>query len=227
MYLNYLNDEAANFKGYDYVVIADQTKRLATSQSRNQSLQTLETVFLPMLQDTNATPIIVETHSFWSAYTNMTGLDDVPTFQSMIHAGCQEYAAVLKQGLPRKQHPKIAPVGLAFLTIYEEDEDMWVKLFQQDDIHASIYGSYLYGLVLYATIYHRMPPRSAAIPSNMAELWKQARRLDDDSNGNTVEYPDKDDAIYLYRIADRVAKKGYTPKTLIKNYQPDDEWLYG
>mmetsp|Transcript_23287 Transcript_23287/g.32620 ORF Transcript_23287/g.32620 Transcript_23287/m.32620 type:complete len:403 (-) Transcript_23287:178-1386(-) len=227
MYLNYLNDMIGVRGDFDYLVIADQTKRIAIPQSRNQSMETLKTVVLPMLLETNVTPIIMETHSFWSAYTNMTNLDDVPTFQSMIHAGCQDYADVLKEGLPRSQKPKIAPVGLAFLTIWEEDEDMWFKLFQNDDIHTSIWGSYLYGLVLYATIYHKMPPRSVAIPSNMADLWSKARRLDDAAQDDTIEYPDKDDAIYLYRIADRVAKKGYIPKTLIKNYQPEEDWLYG
>ena len=82
---------------------------------------------------------------------------EVPEFTSRVHWGYQEYAQVLGETLPADQSPLIAPVGLAFLLIWEEAYGIWEKLFLKDRLHPSPHGTYLIGCVLYATLYSRMP----------------------------------------------------------------------
>ena len=66
----------------------------------------------------------------------MTGLEDVANFTSLTRVGYQAYVDLLKSYLPKKQALRIGPVGLAFLTVYEEDFDLWEKLFHSDHLHA-------------------------------------------------------------------------------------------
>ena len=147
----------------------------------------------------------------------MTGLEDVANFTSLTRVGYQAYVDLLKLYLPKKQAPRIAPVGLAFLTVYEEDFDLWEKLFHSDHLHASPSGTFLQGCVIYYTLFGTMPNHDWVVRDNMASLWKRARMMQhawDPPN----PFPDKATAEYLYRVAERVMKEGHIPESFI-NYQ--------
>ena len=51
----------------------------------------------------------------------------------------------------------VAPVGMAWKQVYEDNNGLFAKLYAADDINPSVLGSYLYGLVLYASITGETP----------------------------------------------------------------------
>lgn len=210
-YLDFIKDELNTTAKteWDYVVFVDQTKRMAIEGARSESVYALANAYGPLLKQTGAIPIIVDTHAFWSSETNMTGLVDIPTFQSLIYDGVEEYVEALAYVLPDWQAPIVAPIGLAYLTIYEENEDMWYKLFIEDQMHSSLHGSYLFACVLYATMYGHLPPKSVSI-DGIDKLFVKSRKL----IGQDYSYPTADEAYYYRSIARRVALYGYVPESL-------------
>jgi hypothetical protein len=210
-YLDFIKDElnSTTKTEWDYVVFVDQTKRMAIEGARSESVYALANAYGPILKQTGAIPIIVDTHAFWSSETNMTGLVDIPTFQSLIYDGVEEYVEALAYVLPDWQAPIVAPIGLAYLTIYEENEDMWYKLFIEDQMHSSIHGSYLFACVLYATMYGHLPPKSVSI-DGIDKLFAKSRKL----IGQDYTYPTADEAYYYRSVARRVALYGYVPDSL-------------
>jgi hypothetical protein len=166
---------------WDYVVLVDQTKRMAIAQARNETVQVLQNGYAKFLTSSSTTSdgatappptvILVDTHAFWSDSTNMTGLDsDIVSLTRLIYQGVQSYASALSQVLSRP--PIIAPIGLCFLVIYEEDEELWERLFLDDQIHMSLTGSYLFTMVLYTTIFGHLPPSDLYIPGVFADARK-------------------------------------------------------
>jgi hypothetical protein len=208
-YFNYIDDKLSNSSfAWDYVVLVDQTKRMAVEEARSQTVYALANAYGPLIKATGAIPVIVDTHAFWSNSTNMTGLVDIPTFQSLIYDGVQDYVEALAYVLPDWQAPVVAPVGLAFLVVYEEDNDLWQKLFIGDEIHSSVHGTYLFACVLYATMYGHLPRRSTN--SQVDSLFTNSRLL----VGKDVEYPSAQEAFYYRRVAKRVALDGYVPSLM-------------
>jgi hypothetical protein len=205
-YLSFLNDTAPSSLNWDYVVLADQTKRMAISSARADAISALTNKFAPLLKTIKATPVIVDTHAFWSDSSNMTGLTDIPTFTSLLREGVQDYVDALKAALPSRQAPLVAPIGLAYLTIYEEDYELWQQLFLDDQIHSSVHGSYLFACVLYCTLFKHLPPETNPLPE---DLFKDARKL-----MGQPQYPSYDETVYLNNVARRVALHGYVPSSL-------------
>eukprot|EP00977_Amphora_coffeiformis_P011509 scaffold2767_cov177-Amphora_coffeaeformis.AAC.83 len=210
-YFNYIEDKLENSSfAWDYVVLSDQTKRMAVEQARQQSIYALANAYGPLIRDAGAIPVIVDTHAFWSESTNMTGLVDIPTFQALIYDGVLDYVQALANVLPDWQAPIVAPVGLAFLVVYEENYYLWEKLFVDDEIHSSVHGSYLFSCVLYATMYGHLPKRSTN--NQVDSLFANSRLL----VGQDIEYPTAQEAFYYRRVAKRVALDGYLPTSLAR-----------
>jgi hypothetical protein len=211
-YATYESDRfSADPPSWDYVILADQTKRVAVEGARQDTLSALSSVYAPLLNASGAIPVIVNTHAFWSSTTNMTGLDDIPTFTALINQGVDEYAETLSSLLPRSQRPIVAQVGLAFLTVWEEEYDLWEALFVADMMHSSVYGTYLVSCVLYMTVFgHRLPDSEAAHPENVPGLFYRSRKL---VETKSVTYPSADEASYLRNVARRVALKGHIPSS--------------
>ena len=208
-YLTFLQDTAPSSLyslKWDYVVLADQTKRMAVSSAREDTINALTSTYAPLLEKIKAIPVIVDTHAFWSDNSNMTGLTDVPTFTSLLYEGVQDYVDALKAVLPSRQAPIVAPIGLAYLTIYEEDYELWQQLFLDDNIHSSVHGSYLFASVLYCTMFGHVPPDSLPLPEY---LFSDARKL-----MGQPQYPSYDETVYLNNVARRVALQGYIPSSL-------------
>lgn len=74
-YYRYIGNKYVNAPQWDFVVLADQSKRMAASSSsaRYDSIDALVSVYAPLLRQSGAIPLIVDTHAFWSSQTNMTG----------------------------------------------------------------------------------------------------------------------------------------------------------
>ena len=201
--------QSFNYSGsWDYVVLADQSKRMSFEESRKDALMAINYTYAPILKMIKAKPVIVQTHAWWSQDANMTGLDDVPTFTSKVMEGSKVYKQYFKEHGVRGG--KVAPVGDAFLAVWEEDYDLWEQLFLGDFVHPSPKGSYLYACVLYGTIYGSMPKKGVAISGDIeGELFGNARKLQTDYE---YLYPTEDEAKYLWKVAKKVALRGFKPK---------------
>jgi len=193
---------------WDFVVLNDQTKRMAFDDARSETIDALKYAYAPMIRDARAIPIIVDTHAFWTESGNMTGLGDVAYFTAEVYEGLREYVLALKYNLPDRLNPKVAKVGLAYLTVYEENQDMWESLFLSDQVHSSPAGSYLFANVLYATIYGHMPHSAQAL-GGVQSLFEGGRDVQDQGG-----YPTNREANYLRNVARKVVLRGYVPKIL-------------
>jgi hypothetical protein len=213
---NYFNYVASQYKSqvsptWDYVVLADQSKRMASQDARYDTVDALVSVYAPLLLQSGATPVIVDTHAFWSTQTNMTGLTDVPTFTKLIYEGVYEYSNALESELGRA--PVIIPIGVAYLLIWEENFSIWQKLFLSDGMHASIHGSYLFACVMYTKLFGHLPMKSISVPDHIEYLFTNSRKI----IGQDNSYPSKDEASYLRNVAKRIVLQGVLPKSFSTN----------
>jgi hypothetical protein len=132
-YLRYLQDKfqagGSVAPKWDYVVMNDQTKYPALFLKRRTSLLALKEVYLPIFLESGARPVFIVTHGY---RVNSTRLGDIPQFTSHLWYGYQLYAKEIKDSLPSHQRPLLVPSGLAFLTVYEENYEMWERLFYVD-----------------------------------------------------------------------------------------------
>lgn len=184
---------------------------MAVDTARESSVYALKEVYGPLIKASGAVPVIVDTHSFWSSTTNMSGLVDIPTFQSLIYEGVDEYLSALSSVLPRSQKPIVAPIGMAYLTVWEERYDLWGKLFLDDGVHSSMFGSYLFAIVLYMTVFGHDPPAGSVFPEQIEYLFSNCRKV---IISGQFEVPTYDEATYLQQVARRVTLKGYVPQSM-------------
>ncbi|KAL3823643.1 hypothetical protein ACHAXA_009748 [Cyclostephanos tholiformis] len=233
--------------GWDYVVINDNTRYPARKSTRELSLITLEGFYLPLLLRTGSIPVFLWTHAYtyrnacgggggdeYRATTSenshvdddddddvvtsiMAGLDDISNFTSLTLVGYRAYVDLLGSRLPSHQAPRIAPVGLAFLVVYEEDYELWTTLFHCDNIHASPSGSFLQGCIVYYTLFGNMPDEGILLREDVSSLWDRARVMQHSWEPSN-QFPDQETARYLYRVAERVMIEGHVPSSFI-NYQ--------
>jgi hypothetical protein len=215
----YLDYHAASYSRtgtphWDFVFMSDLTRNPCRYETRQQGLQILRDTYVPWFHQTGAIPVLMDTHAYWSTTFNVTDLKDIPTFTSLIFEGVNEYALLLEHGLPTHQKPRIAMVGIAYLTIWEEDYSFWQKLFHSDHLHPSPLGSFLQGCILYYALFGTMPDPDVVIRDDMSKLWSRARLMEpafDPPN----PFPTKSEAKYLYQIADRVMGQGHRPHSFI------------
>ncbi|GKY97677.1 hypothetical protein MPSEU_000725900 [Mayamaea pseudoterrestris] len=214
---------------YDFVVINDNTRSPARTETRQASLQVLAETYVPMLLQTTSTPILICTYGYNSPYRDMGGLSTVPEFTSYTYQGYLEYTQLLANSLPRWQKPLISPVCLAFLIVHEDNYGLWKELFGVDKVHASPMGTYLQGLCIYATMYGALPPQSIAIRPDMSYLFLNVRRFQPGIHRRSP-FPTQEQASYLYHVADRACVHGHLPRTLTLfkhkesvDYEPHDD----
>lgn len=226
-YLNYTiqayHHNTPNVATWDYIVLNDNTRSPATYASRKQSLHVLNTTFIDWFKQTGATPIFWFTYGYWTDLRNLTNFQDVPTFTSLTYTGYRKYADLVGSYLPESQKPRIAPIGFAFLTIWEEDFELWLTLFHWDSIHPSPAGTFLEGLVMHHTLYGHLPKKSNVILDDMSILWQTARLMGP-STQPPKPFPTKEVATYLFRIAERVTQEGHIPScfTMFENGESID-----
>lgn len=212
-YLTYLNQKNAQVPPppkWDYIVMNDNTRNPGRSNTRAAGVDVLLRTYLPWLHQTGASLVFLDTHAYFTPARDLTGLGDIPLFTYLTYEGYRQYVSVLSPHLPEKQRPRIAPAGIAYLTIWEEDRALWEKLFHSDSVHASPLGSFLEACVIHCTIYDRMPSREVAIHEDMTILWEKARVMQEWGQPPNP-FPTREEAEYLYDVADRVAHQGYRP----------------
>ncbi|KAL3823669.1 hypothetical protein ACHAXA_009774 [Cyclostephanos tholiformis] len=219
-------------EGWDYVIINDNTRNPARRSTRAHALSMLERFYVPWLLDTGSIPVFLWTHAYTPDYAceggaassdsasgnksppDMTGLEDVANFTSLTHVGYRAYVDLLNLYLPPSQAPRIAPVGLAYLVVHEEEYELWRTLFHCDNLHASPSGSFLQGCIVHYTLFGKMPDRSVMLSGDISHLWKNARMMQHAWEPPNP-FPDRDAAEYLYRVAERVMVEGYVPSSYV------------
>jgi len=197
---------------FDFIVMNDNTRNPARLNTREESLEILEEKYVDWFLESGATPILLCTYAYSTPYRDMGGLGTVAEFTSYTYEGYRLYAELLSDALPPEQQPRIAPVAIAFLVVWEENYSLWERLFHVDQIHASTAGTFLQGCVVHHTIFKRMPLPSVAIRPDMSYLWMNARRFQPGEH-RRAPYPTQEEAAYLYDVAVRVCKHNYTPKS--------------
>jgi hypothetical protein len=195
---------------WDFVVLNDRTTYPAVPSLRNRSTSSLRDSYAPYFLETGATPALYVTYAYPAQEVG-----DIPTFTSLVWEGYAQYAAVLAEALPPSQRPILAPVGIAFLLLWEENYGLWERLFGDDNIHPSPHGTYLIGCVLYATLRGRMPPATVAVPANVKELWDRARCMQLDPKDDAMPFPTQAEANFLYLAAKRVVLQGERPRCVL------------
>lgn len=224
-YLENIDDTLVPAVQWDYVVMNDQSKRPAFSSVRQVSVQTLENSYVPMLLESGATPILMATHGYEANGTTMDGLGNVSDFTSRVYYGYQQYAQALAANLPNNQQPRIAPTGLGFLYLYENDYDLWDKLFfTKDRFHPSPHGTYLMGCILYTTMFGKMPPR---LFLGSKYLWKRARKMDvGGRSSDAMPFPSRDEIGGLRDACYKIGLEGVYPETLDLETSFEDDDYY-
>jgi len=198
---------------WDYIILNDNSRGPCCTSPREEGLEMLEDVYVPWILKTGAVPIFMVTHAYWPSTRDMSGLTDIPTFMSLTYEGYKEYAEVIGKHLPEHQQPKLAPVGLAFLLIWEESPSVWEKLIHMDEIHLTPTGTFLEGLIVYATLYGRLPRPNVVLNGDLANLYSRARKMVPSEHMQEA-YPTLEMARYLYHIAARILN-GEFPKSFI------------
>jgi len=211
-YLQYQEQKGLNH-GWDYLVISDLSKNMVFTDTRELALMAFNYTYAPLLKKKNVSPIIVQPHAFATYGSSGSQLQDIVTFTENIMEGAEIYKNYLNKRIGLFAHAHIAPVGNAFLAVYDESpSDIWPKLFLDDNVHPSAYGTFLYGCVIYATMTGHMPPYKRVVVDDMENsmVFATARRLQ--ASSSQVGFPTKDEADFLFKIAKKVALRGYKPK---------------
>jgi hypothetical protein len=201
--------------GWDFVVIGDQSKNMINDEGRKQALTAFNYTYGPLLRKKHISPIIVQPHASFEDGVNSTSITHITTFTALIMEGAQIYKNYINRRTGLFSHAHIAPVGNAFMTVFEESQfDLYPKLFLNDETHPSAYGTFLYGTVIYATITGYMPKYNRVVIDDLknSPLFATARKLQ--ASSSDVGYPTKEEAAFLYNIAKKVALRGYKPKAL-------------
>ena len=212
---------------WDYILLNDNSRNPCCSSQREEGLAILESFYIPIFFKTKAIPIFLDTHAYWASTRDMSGLTDIPTFTSLTYSGYQEYADLVAIELPPSQKPRIAPVGLALLMIYEEHPEVYEGMIHYDEIHLSASGTLLEAMIVHATIFGKLPDPSLILDTDdgVANLWKTARRMVPQEDLNRP-FPSESLAQYLYHIAHRVVVLGEKPKSFQEYYPPNYKSVY-
>ena len=188
---------------WDYVVMNDYTQAPARAASRRASIDVLIDQIAPMLRRCGGTPILLETWAYRAPTKGSDDLGEHAEFTARLQEGYREYAAALAAALPPEMQPRVAPVGTAFLAVRELRKKLWRELFHTDGVHPSPLGSYLEGLVIYATVFGSLPSAAASVPDDPSYLWARARRMQP-ANAPPNRLPTVEEMNFLRGVAAKV-----------------------
>jgi hypothetical protein len=131
----------------------------------------LQRCYAPLFLKSGATPVVLQTAAYRKPIRNTNDLGSVEEWTQRLDEGCLEYVQVLKEALPERQAPRLAPVGNAFFKIHNENYKLWEKLFFTDDFHPSPHGTWLQACILYCVMLGEAPP--AYTP----DVWDNCRYM--------------------------------------------------
>ena len=147
---------------WDYVILHDQTRAPAFSRRRRASERALNTTYAPKILRGGAIPILMQTAAYRNTEQIVPTLGSFESFTKELTYGYQRYADVLNDYFARHHHPNIqavvAPVGQAYADLKVDNVELYDKLYMEDDVHPSPYGTWLQACILYIMITGSEPP---------------------------------------------------------------------
>lgn len=142
---------------WQYVVLNDRTTHPATPDTRADSIEWLETSYVPIFPPT-ATALWIQTppDRIEDNRDSTVGLGPFDEFLASTTEGYEAYRDVfLANGVPST----VVPVGTAYgLVNSTYGPDLFQKLYSPDDFHPSVFGTYLQCALLYCVITGEDPP---------------------------------------------------------------------
>ena len=166
-------------------------------------MKVLKEVYTPMFEEVGAVPILLANHASRTDHQRTAKFGGFVNYTKVTNEGYYEYRDFLNDLLPENQTARVAPVGKAYLQVYEEDYDLWYRLYHTDGLHPSPHGTYLQAIVMYCTIYGTPPPTQYALPSYPSHLFDRARVMQPNGQ-DPLDRPTLSEAKYLYNVATRV-----------------------
>ncbi len=139
---------------WDYVVLQEQSQRPSFSPAQvANDVYPYATVLDSMIHDNNTCSETV----FYMTWGRKNGDANNCTFYPPIctYEGMQQRLRESYMEMAQQNNSTISPVGAAFS--YVRSLNPSFDLYNPDESHPSIYGSYLAACVFYATIFHKSP----------------------------------------------------------------------
>jgi hypothetical protein len=203
---------------WNFVVMNDHTTSAARPETHQVTIETLIKKYQPLLfeRNANAVPILVMTPAHRCPIQNSSiDLGTVEEFTARVEEGYRAYAIAWNQHSRIRQETasaaRIAPVGLAFLHVHKDRPELWIKLYQDDDLHPSLCGSWLMALVIIGTILGGHLPEPTSLVTRERALydidafWREAKvrtRQDPNiSHSKPCFAPSREEALYLWQVA--------------------------
>ena len=186
--------------GVDYVfcVFNDHTQAPARNSSREASLKALEEIYVPLLKDSKAVPIFIETAAYKKDHAYGTkDIGDFEQFTKLLQEGYAAYKSKLSSRLPNTPC-YVAKMGTAHQVIRQEDSGFWEALYSSDWKHPSCNGTILEAFLLYLTILKHMGIDGVEAPTYNPEWLDPWFRMSP---------PTREEALRLWDVATMVLEE--------------------
>jgi hypothetical protein len=174
------NDKNHSHHGYDYVVLNDQSQYPARIITRADSMWSLKKQYGPVWPEEGAIPLLLQTPAYRVAGKGITfDLGDYDTFTQSLKDGYQQYQDVFNNKIlttsnnNSKRKALIVPVGDAYQIIRNTNMELWERLYDHDDYHPSVYGTYLQACIIYRIV----TQGKQDVPSFQKRWWENARHV--------------------------------------------------
>eukprot|EP00977_Amphora_coffeiformis_P025479 scaffold20121_cov187-Amphora_coffeaeformis.AAC.2 len=146
----------------NFILLQDHTQHPTRPSTRQESLNTIQSHFLPLLlqQQSHAptTVLLLQTFAYRvPGLKESEDLGDFHAFTERLVEGYDVYANALRQGGVRRV--QIVPMGRAVRWLYaHRRNDLWEALYSWDDFHPSPHGTWLQACLIYVAITGEDPP---------------------------------------------------------------------
>lgn len=197
---------------WDCIIMNDYTQAPARLSSREETIEILKEKYAPLLANcTNSHGegsqcILMQTAAYRHNYIKGTSdIGDFDTFTTKLLEGYTAYANVLKEEMKTLKPPKIAPFGMAYSIVHEENESLFPKLYQNDDFHPTPHGTFLQGCIFHITIFGEAPNLellNLKDDKSIENLWANARCMQSDDE-EPKPFPTLEEAKYLLDVSKR------------------------
>lgn len=159
---------------WDFVILNDQTRAPAFSYQYRATLRALNRTYAPRFYEAGATPIFLQTAAYRNTESIVPQLVSFEAFTDKLAQGYQGYASSMTDYFTAQQQQEIstavtskkhrpteglvAPVGQAYADLKAQNSRLYDKLYIEDDVHPSTFGTWLQACVLYVSLIDKEPP---------------------------------------------------------------------
>jgi hypothetical protein len=150
---------------WDYVILQEASFTPCDARDRDTLMYPAARLLDARIRAVGATPVFFTTWG-WRGGRPARGLADFDAMQACLTSAYMTIAKELDD--------PVAPVGIAWQTALKQDPTL--ELFQSDDYHPTVTGSYLAACVFYAMIYRQRPeglPYTAGLDTETARLLQR------------------------------------------------------